>query len=149
VTVLVVSSGPRAGVRVELTDELVLGREEGLVLDDPQCSRRHARLYLDAQGVVVEDLGSRNGTWVNGQRIGGPTRLGPADQLYVGSTTLFLEAAVAAVPEPAVAPQADAFAPVSAGVSRRIASRRPVPTVLTFATIASTAAVLVVYFGSR
>jgi FHA domain len=148
-TVLVVSGGPRTGVRVELTGELVLGREEGLVLDDPQCSRRHARLYLDAQGVVVEDLGSRNGTWVNGQRIGGPTRLAPGDQLYVGSTTLFLEAPVAVVPDPPAAPEHDVFAPVAAGVSRRVASRRPVPTVLTFATIASTAAVLVVYFAGR
>ncbi len=147
--VLVVGGGPRAGMRVELTGELVLGREEGLLLDDAQCSRRHARLYLDAEGVVVEDLGSRNGTWVNGQKIGGPTRLSPGDQLYVGSTTLFLEAPVAAVHDPPAAPQPDVFAPVSASVSRSIASRRPIPTVLTFATIASTAVVLVVYFAQH
>ena len=148
-TVLVVESGPRAGTRVELAGELVLGREQGVVLGDAQCSRRHARLYLDAQGVVVEDLGSRNGTWVNGHRIAGPTRLSPGDQLYVGSTTLFLEAPVAAVHDPAPTPQPDVFAPLSAGVSRRIASRRPVPTLLTFATIASTAVVLIVYFAQR
>jgi ABC transport system ATP-binding/permease protein len=148
-TVLVIESGPGAGQRIELSGELVLGREEGFVLDDPSCSRRHARLYLDQHGVVVEDLGSSNGTWVNGQRIAGPTRLSPGDQLYLGSTTLMLEAPVAQVAQPAAAPQVDVFAPLEAGVSRQIASRRPVPTVLTFATIAATAAALVAYFAGR
>jgi hypothetical protein len=149
VSVLVITGGPLAGTRVELAGELVLGRESGFVLDDPQCSRRHAMLRLDASGVVVEDLGSRNGTWVNGQRIAGPTRLSPGDQLYLGSTTLVLEAPVAAVPQPAAAAPHDAFAPLSAGVGRGVASRQPAATVLTFATIAATAAALVVYFAQH
>src|SRR5215813_11223949 len=100
--VLVVAGGAQDGVRIEIQDGMVLGREGApMILDDQQCSRRHAVLRETPQGVVVEDLGSRNGTWVNGARITGPTLLQPGDQLYLGSTTLLLEQPVAHVPEPA------------------------------------------------
>src|SRR3981081_493023 len=74
--VLRIVSGPAAGQFVELDGELVIGRESGgLDIGDPQLSRRHAAVRLRGDTVVVEDLGSRNGTYVNGARINRPTRL--------------------------------------------------------------------------
>jgi pSer/pThr/pTyr-binding forkhead associated (FHA) protein len=85
--------GPQSGLQVPLDLPVEIGRADSaqLVLDsDDQVSRRHARISPDAQGAVVEDLGSRNGTFVNGQQIYSPTRLGAGDQLLVGVTVLEL-----------------------------------------------------------
>jgi pSer/pThr/pTyr-binding forkhead associated (FHA) protein len=88
--------GPQSGLQVPLDSAVEIGRTEGVQLvlaSDDQVSRRHARLSPDAHGAVVEDLGSRNGTFVNGQQIFSPTRLGPGDQLVVGVTVLELRSA--------------------------------------------------------
>lgn len=53
-----------------------------------KISRQHAKLYVLEQTVWVEDLGSRNGTAVNGRRIEGPTPLSPGDQIRIGRTWL-------------------------------------------------------------
>jgi pSer/pThr/pTyr-binding forkhead associated (FHA) protein len=52
----------------------VLGRADtaDIVLDDSEVSRRHARLLVDDGDVVVEDLGTQNGTWVGGERVEQP-----------------------------------------------------------------------------
>src|SRR5205085_11928454 len=56
---------------------------------DSEISRVHARVYRDASGqLMVEDLGSTNGTFVNGNRISSPTPLRGGDELKVGQTTL-------------------------------------------------------------
>jgi DNA segregation ATPase FtsK/SpoIIIE, S-DNA-T family len=68
-----------------------VGRDTGctVVLDDTAVSRTHCRLEVSARGrVTVVDLGSRNGSDVNGTRIAGPTPLGPEDLLCVGGTVL-------------------------------------------------------------
>ena len=71
-------TGPLAGREVEVTAALVLGRQAAdLVVDDPQVSRRHASVRPAGDALEVEDHGSRNGTWVNGARAEGPTRLAP------------------------------------------------------------------------
>ncbi len=82
------------GGRVEIGDggPLVLGRlpECDVVLNDPNVSRRHAEFRRTADGVVVTDLGSTNGTRVNGV----PVREQPlesGDEVTVGSTTLVFE----------------------------------------------------------
>jgi pSer/pThr/pTyr-binding forkhead associated (FHA) protein len=63
---VVVTSGPEAGRRVELGVEMAIGRQDGdLVLEDPEVSRRHAMLRPSGESVVVEDLDSTNGTFVN------------------------------------------------------------------------------------
>jgi FHA domain len=54
-------------------------------------SRRHAVLRRSGGSVVVEDLDSTNGTFVNGERIRGPIKVGPGDQVRVGRTTLEIE----------------------------------------------------------
>ncbi len=85
--------GPQAGLQVPLDFPVEIGRADGAQIalaSDDQVSRRHARVSPDAQGAVVEDLGSRNGTFVNGQQIFVPTRLAAGDQLLIGVTVLEL-----------------------------------------------------------
>lgn len=67
--------------------ESVLGREgdDVIALDSPSISRRHARLHVAGDAATVEDLGSKNGTFVNEQRIAVVQRLGEGDTLRVGS----------------------------------------------------------------
>jgi len=89
---VVVQSGPEAGRRVELGLEVAIGRQDAdLVLEDPEVSRRHAVLRRAGASVVVEDLDSTNGTFVNGERIRSPMTVGPGDQVRVGRTTLEIE----------------------------------------------------------
>jgi hypothetical protein len=89
---VVVTSGPEAGRRVELGLEVAIGRQDAdLVVEDPEVSRRHALLRRSNGSVVVEDLGSTNGTFVNGERIQSPIAVGPGDEVRVGRTTLEIE----------------------------------------------------------
>lgn len=89
---MVVKSGPEAGRRVELDVEMAIGRQDGdLVLEDPEVSRRHAVLRRSGGSVVVEDLESTNGTFVNGERIRSPREVLPGDQVRVGRTTFEIE----------------------------------------------------------
>lgn len=75
-------------------ENLIVGRDPNadVVLDTPNVSRLHARLTREADGVRVEDLGSTNGTWVNGQRIRKPTLVAPGDDLRIGPQRLQLTA---------------------------------------------------------
>lgn len=66
-----------------------LGRGPGvdLPVEDEYASRVHAELYADADGQAwVHDLGSINGTWLNGVRVRVPTRVYPGDVVLVGRT---------------------------------------------------------------
>ncbi len=71
------------GAETEVAGELTAGRlaECGLQLVEGNPSRRHARITVDNGDVWVEDLTSRNGTFVNGRRIGAKTRLSSGDRL--------------------------------------------------------------------
>jgi pSer/pThr/pTyr-binding forkhead associated (FHA) protein len=89
---VVVKTGPEAGRRVELGVEVVIGRQDAdLVLEDPEVSRRHAVLRRSGESVVIEDLDSTNGTFVEGERIRKPITVGPGDEVRVGRTTLEIE----------------------------------------------------------
>lgn len=71
--------------------ELLVGRDSasGLVIADERASRRHARFVTWPTGQVqLEDLGSTNGTWVNGARIAGPTAVGEGDRIHIGGHLL-------------------------------------------------------------
>jgi hypothetical protein len=72
--------------------QFVVGRSAGcqLSLDDPLVSRRHALLVVSREGVTVEDLGSRNGVVVNGDRIAGVRAVTPGDRILIGSQELTL-----------------------------------------------------------
>ena len=66
----------------------LIGRSEScqLALDDPLVSRQHAALIVSDEGVVLEDLGSRNGVKVNGTRAEGSRRLELGDRLAIGGS---------------------------------------------------------------
>jgi ABC-2 type transport system ATP-binding protein len=87
-----VITGPAAGSEISLeVEELVIGRSEagaGSLSQDPELSRRHARISRDEDRFVLEDLDSRNGTFLNGWRIPAPQVLTPGDRIEVGSSVL-------------------------------------------------------------
>lgn len=70
--------------------ETVVGRDPsaGVYVDHPSVSRRHARLSIDAGRAVLQDLGSRNGTFVNGRRLDGPTEIRDDTIIGLGPITL-------------------------------------------------------------
>lgn len=90
--ILEIVEGPQAGRQIPLSSQVQLGRGSaaGHEIDDPLVSRRHASVSVDGDRAQVEDLESRNGTFVNGEQIHGPTTLVPGDQLLVGVTLLEL-----------------------------------------------------------
>ena len=96
-------SGAHPGATIDLpAGETMIGRSEGcapLLCTDPKLSRRHARLTRDASGAVtVEDLGSLNGTRLNGSPVTSATPMRHGDTLTVGGSTLRLQVFA---PEPA------------------------------------------------
>lgn len=87
--VVEVVEGPDAGEKRVVDRVLEVGRETGgLSLHDHTASRRHARFFIDESGFRVEDLGSTNGTLLNGEEVHGPTALGPGDVVLVGVSVL-------------------------------------------------------------
>jgi hypothetical protein len=96
---LKVVAGNATGSSIALEQELVIGRSTpglGSLGGDSEISRVHARVYHDPSGALsVEDLGSTNGTFVNGNRIGAATPLRAGDQLRVGQTTMTVEGGAA------------------------------------------------------
>jgi hypothetical protein len=86
---LTVISGAASGTEIPLDGEFVVGRGEagsGNLAEDTEISRRHARFHRENGSFVVEDLGSTNGTYVNGRRVTGPTALMPGDEIQLGKT---------------------------------------------------------------
>jgi DNA-binding winged helix-turn-helix (wHTH) protein len=79
----------------------VIGRapEVDIRLDSPRVSRHHARLSLGDAGITIDDLGSRNGTFVNDCRIEGPTQLESGATLRIGGFRLVLRVADALLAE--------------------------------------------------
>jgi DNA-binding winged helix-turn-helix (wHTH) protein len=83
------------GREVELPPgEHILGRDDGLTLTIPSASvsRRHARLVISGERALLEDLGSKNGTWLGGQRLSGPAELQDGAELRLGSISLVVRA---------------------------------------------------------
>ena len=96
---LVLRAGPTPGKAFPLDkDEMFIGREatNEIVINDPEVSRKHARLFVQGGNMILEDLGSTNGTSVNGQRLTGPYVLRPGEIITLGEkiTLLFESVAV-------------------------------------------------------
>ncbi len=80
-------------LKIDLGEVLSLGRspETDLCIDEKLVSRRHCELEGTAEGLVVRDLGSRNGTRLNGARISGEITARPGDQIKVGTSYILVE----------------------------------------------------------
>lgn len=90
---LLLLTGPSAGLRYEVVTEATLGRSPSceIPLEDQKVSRRHAKIsWAEGQARII-DLGSRNGTVVNGEKIEAEAILLPGDRVQVGETTILFE----------------------------------------------------------
>jgi pSer/pThr/pTyr-binding forkhead associated (FHA) protein len=90
--ILEIVEGDGAGRQTPLEGSIEIGREgsTGLAIDDEQASRRHARVTAQGDTAKVEDLGSTNGTYLNGSPVEGEQTLRPGDRLRVGLTVFEL-----------------------------------------------------------
>jgi pSer/pThr/pTyr-binding forkhead associated (FHA) protein len=118
---------PLPGRRLAVDRELTIGRQGcDVTISDPQVSRRHARLAPGAGGAEVSDLGSRNGTFVNDDRIADARALAPGDRLRIGATTWEVEVVSSAAAE-SVQPRGDVPAPPSGAHEVPAAMRAETP----------------------
>jgi pSer/pThr/pTyr-binding forkhead associated (FHA) protein len=115
---LEIVEGPGAGRQVPLDRPVVVGRDTtaDVMLDDARVSRRHARITPAEDAIVVEDLDSRNGTFVNREEIHSPVSARPGEHVLLGTTVLQLRtdaeiasrpSVVRPVPPALAAPQRD------------------------------------------
>ena len=80
----------QAGRRYPLGDEITVGRAAGcqVTVDDTYVSQLHARVFSRDGQVMVEDLGSTNGTYLNRSKVSGPMVMQKGDRLQIGNTVL-------------------------------------------------------------
>jgi pSer/pThr/pTyr-binding forkhead associated (FHA) protein len=78
------------GKSFSLSDELLIGRADKchIVLDDAYASQVHARLFPKGESVLVEDMGSTNGTYLNRHKVTTATELQRGDRVKIGKTVL-------------------------------------------------------------
>jgi pSer/pThr/pTyr-binding forkhead associated (FHA) protein len=92
--ILMITQGNQAGLSAELAGGVIMigrGADCQLILEDDYVSTRHARVVSSPNGIYIEDLGSTNGSYVNGQRITAPTTITLADTVRIGKTMMRLE----------------------------------------------------------
>jgi hypothetical protein len=87
------AAGLRAGSAYDLSDGALLGRGDGadIRLEDTFASSRHARLVPEGDVIVLEDLGSTNGTYLNGEPLHGPQPLHVGDRIKIGDSEFSFE----------------------------------------------------------
>ena len=78
------------GLHVDILGPVIVGRSPSsdVVVDEPYVSATHARFTLQGPALVLEDLGSTNGTMVNGHLIGQPVTLRDSDEIQIGDTIM-------------------------------------------------------------
>jgi hypothetical protein len=102
-----VTGGPLKGQKLPLSERLTVGREAGndLVIADPLLSRRHAVIEQAGVGYRIRDLGSRNGTLLNGSPVLSPVLLKPGDSVQTGDTLFAVVGPILAAPAQFAPPQ--------------------------------------------
>jgi hypothetical protein len=87
-----VKEGPRRGKYYPIKHGTVIGRKEGsLILDDPKVSSRHAKFTIEDEDFVIWDLGTSNGTMVNGRKIREATSLVENDLIKIGESVFVIK----------------------------------------------------------
>jgi hypothetical protein len=86
-------AGLRAGTAYDLSDGALLGRgdQADIMLEDSFASASHARLVPHGDVIVLEDLGSTNGTYLNDEPLRGPQPLHPGDRIRIGDSNFTFE----------------------------------------------------------
>lgn len=90
---LVMRTGPNPGRAYPLEgNEVIVGRDTSnqVAINDAEVSRKHARLSMHGGAYMLEDLGSTNGTFVNGQRLTSPVVLNSGDSISFGENIVLL-----------------------------------------------------------
>jgi hypothetical protein len=122
---------PRAGARHEIVPEATIGRAGcDIVVSDDLVSRRHAAFRATEHGIAIEDLGSRNGTYVNDRRVEGLQAVGAGDTLRIGRVQWRFEGELAGetvLDRPAPAPPAAAPPPPAPAPAPAAAPPPPAP----------------------
>jgi len=91
---LLVTAGLRKGTQLEIDSKGIrIGRDPDneLFLDDPEVSRHHARVILHNGNVWVQDAGSRNGIFVNGNRVSGHKQISPGAEIQIGTHEFLIQ----------------------------------------------------------
>ncbi|HMD79935.1 MAG TPA: FHA domain-containing protein [Anaerolineales bacterium] len=124
---LIMRSGPTPGAVFNLGgDQLTVGRDStnDVVINDAEISRRHARLTFQGGKYILEDLGSTNGTFVNGQRLAGPRVLKAGEVVSFGEQIVLVYEASTFDPAATIASPRAAAVP---SASRPVAPPPPAP----------------------
>jgi pSer/pThr/pTyr-binding forkhead associated (FHA) protein len=112
-------SGPTFGKVYAMVGTLNVGRsaDADICIPIEEISRQHARLQSAAAGLVVEDLGSANGTWVNDERVHTPTLLKPGDEVRFDTVRFLLVSPAQEAAAATARAAAEAEAPAAGGGS--------------------------------
>jgi class 3 adenylate cyclase len=123
--IVVIKQPNRRALYVQLREPVEVGREcDGILVADAQTSRRHAQLTVRGNDVLVEDLGSTNGTYLDGTRVSAPVLLRPGSVVRVGDTTLELHAETGG-DRSTLSPASDGRSTIVAGSAEATGSVRP------------------------
>lgn len=128
----VMRSGPTPGVTFPLEgDQLIIGRDatNSIAINDAEISRKHSRLSFQGGKYVLEDLGSTNGTFVNGQRLAGPVVLKPGDVVSLGEQIVLMYDAINADPGATIASPRQAVRQAPPRMAPQPVSQPPIQTV--------------------
>lgn len=127
---LVMRAGPTPGKAFPVSGEsFTIGREpgNGIVINDPEISRKHARVWLQGNSYSIEDLGSTNGTFVNGVRLTAPHSLRPGEVVALGEQISLAYEAVVSDPNATVMHAAKPSIPEPAPVPMSQPISQPIP----------------------
>ena len=127
---LVMRTGPTVGKVFPLDkNEIFIGRDlaNDISINDPEVSRRHARIFLQGNNFLLEDLGSTNGTMVGGQRLSGPYVLRPGELIVFGEQVSLLYEAAIPETDATIAAAAAPRAPEPQRVCQARAVQQPEP----------------------